>query len=117
MIENPGFETPAYGVKTHAYAPADSGWTYSGGSTRVGIDCLNPYGATNFAPFEGDQMAFLQGSDTVVGSIGQTISGLEAGKSYLLSFQSKAIDPYAGANPFQGLLRRNRPGIRRPDVD
>ena len=99
LIQNPGFETPAYGASTHGYAPPESGWTYSG--IRVGIDCLNPYGATNFAPFEGDQMAFLQGSESVVGSIGQTISGLEVGKSYLLSFQSKAIDPYAGATPFK----------------
>lgn len=98
LIVNGGFETPAYpDVPSHVKLPSETGWDFGG--TLTGIDRGNPYGVANSGPYDGVQLAFIQGSGTGTSSIGQTVSGLEIGEEYVLTFAAKAIDGFSGVNP------------------
>ena len=97
LIYNGGFETPAFENPSHNKLPDGTGWSFAG--IHVGVDFGNPYGVPNSAPYDGNQLAFLQGSGTTMTSVSQAVSGLEVGASYLLSFHAKAIDGYDGVNP------------------
>ena len=97
LIVNGGFETPAYPDPSHVKLPTGTGWDFGG--TLTGIDRGNPYGVPNSAKYDGAQMAFIQGSGTGTSSVGQTLSGLEIGAEYLLTFAAKAIDGFQGVNP------------------
>jgi hypothetical protein len=55
--------------------------------------------AWGFSPApDGDQVAFLQSSSDGTGSISQSVAGLTAGSSYVISFQA-AQRPGYGVNP------------------
>jgi YD repeat-containing protein len=87
------FEAPEVGVG-YAYNPAVSGVTFSGGAGVAGNNSAWGFAA---AP-DGDQVAFLQGGGGGGGSISQTVSGLDVGNSYQLSFYLAARPGFA-ANP------------------
>ena len=110
LVQNGYFESPALADPTHNYgtiSTLSTEWTFEG---RAGIDCGNAYGANaaNCAPYEGSQMAFLQGDtdNTInpsadgVSKMEQEISGLEVGESYVLSFAAMGMDGYDGVDPF-----------------
>jgi hypothetical protein len=104
LIANGTFDTTSFGSNTHNVNPSGTGWRFAPGGTGAGsgIDRGNPYGSPNAAPYEGSQYAFLQGRGEGSGttSIEQDVSGFQVGKSYMLSFESAAIEGFSGANPF-----------------
>jgi len=106
LVANGGFETPVCAANSHKNNPASAGWrfTVNGAGAGSGIDRGNPYGATipNSVPEAGQQMAYLQGSGAGNGttSIEQDTTGFVTGNSYVLSFQSGAIEGCSGVNPF-----------------
>lgn len=90
MVTNGGFELPVQGANSFTYDPPTSAtvaWNFTpqtstGGSGVSG----NNSGFTNnnnVAP-EGSQVGFLQGT----GAVSQTISGLQPGVTYQLSFRA-----------------------------
>jgi acyl-CoA thioesterase I len=106
-LVNGTFETPVLSGNAHSINPGGAGWNFTTGVAGAGsgVDRGNPYGtsnAPNCTPFEGSQMAFLQGAGSnKVTSIEQDLSGLETGKRYVISFEAKAIQGFGGANPFR----------------
>jgi hypothetical protein len=104
LVTNGTFEANAYGNNTHNVNPSGTGWRFTPGGTTAGsgIDRGNPYGSANASAYEGLQYAFLQGRGEGNGVTGieQDVSGLLAGESYMLSFESAGIEGFSGANPF-----------------
>jgi lysophospholipase L1-like esterase len=104
VLANGGFESLQYAGNLHNINPADTGWSYTVGSTGAGsgIDHGNPYGSSNSTPASGYQMGFIQGAGAGKGvsSISQTLNGLIVGKTYSLSFAAKGIADYNQADPF-----------------
>jgi MYXO-CTERM domain-containing protein len=104
VLANGGFESLQYPGNLHNINPADTGWSYTVGSTGAGtgIDHGNPYGSSNSSPAAGYQMGFIQGAGAGMGvsSISQTMNGLIVGKTYSLSFAAKGIADYNQADPF-----------------
>ena len=104
LLLNGGFETPLCGVNTHNIKPAGSGWTFTSGNAGAGsgIDRGDPYGSSGSWPIEGAQQAFLQSSgNSTTTRVARVVSGLMVGQYYQLSFHSKGISGFLGANPFQ----------------
>jgi lysophospholipase L1-like esterase len=103
LVANGTFETTPLN-NGHNVNPSGTGWrfTASGTTSGSGIDRGNPYGSPNAAAYEGSQYAFLQGRGEGSGTtaIEQDVSGFQVGKSYILSFESAAIEGFSGANPF-----------------
>lgn len=103
-LTNGGFETPLLATNSHNVNPSGSGWTFTvGGTGGSGIDYGYPYAkSTNSSPYEGLQQAFLQGSgNSTTTRISRVISDFTVGQYYQVSFHSKGISGYGGANPFQ----------------
>jgi lysophospholipase L1-like esterase len=106
LVSNGTFEATSFGNNTHNVSPTGTGWRFTAGGTTTGsgIDRGNPYGTsvTNASAYEGSQFAFLQGRGEGNGVTGieQDVSGFQVGRSYLLSFESAAIEGAGGANPF-----------------
>ena len=90
MIVNGGFELPALASGAFQYDPATTagvGWTFAPQTTGAGSGVSqNNSGFTglNSAAPEGAQVGFLQG----VTKVTQTITGLEPGASYQISFMA-----------------------------
>jgi lysophospholipase L1-like esterase len=105
LIYNGGFEVHGGGANTHNVDPSGQGWNFTSGvqGAGSGIDVgpAGPY-ATNFSSYMGEQMAFIQGSGNgSVTSMSQAVSGFVAGQKYTLSFESKGIAGFLGADPFK----------------
>jgi lysophospholipase L1-like esterase len=104
-LTNGGFESPVFSSPSHNVNPAGTGWTFTAGASGAGsgIESGNPYGkSTNAVPYEGAQYAFLQGSgNSTTTRISRVISDFNVGQYYQVSFHSKGISGYTGANPFQ----------------
>jgi lysophospholipase L1-like esterase len=111
LVTNGTFETTSFSNNTHNVNPSGTGWRFTPGGTTAGsgIDRGNPYGSPNAAAYEGAQYAFLQGRGEGSGttSIEQDVSGFQVGKSYVLSFESAAIEGFSGANPLFASLGGN----------
>ncbi|MBN1911170.1 MAG: PEP-CTERM sorting domain-containing protein [Pirellulales bacterium] len=107
LVTNGGFETPVLAENSHGLNVAGAGWNFTTGrpAAGTGIDRGNPFGAAcyNCTPYEGDQMAFIQGAGAGYGtsSIDQDVSGFEIGRQYVLTFEAKASggDVFGGVNP------------------
>lgn len=102
FVNNGGFETPNIGAGDQvAPNPIGSGWTWTGASGIVaGSPFDTPLNNCGSAPFEGAQMAYLEGG-TGVSAIEQTVSSLDTGNQYVLSFHAKALHNYGlSVNPF-----------------
>lgn len=117
LVANGSFETPVFQGNVHNYqtiSDLNTQWTHEG---RSGIDRGNIFGAAapNCAPSEGSQMAFLQGDSgntytpaaDGVTKLGQSISDLEVGEYYVLSFEAMGMNGYSGANPFYASIDGN----------
>ena len=127
VVKNGSFETPVLEGVAHNYQTiTNTEWTHEG---RSGIGRGNIFGAAapNCTPFDGDQMAFLQGdvgntitpADDGVTKLGQEVTGLEVGGSYVLSFAALGMDGYGGGQSVLRLARRYRsvwPDHARPDI-
>jgi lysophospholipase L1-like esterase len=104
LVTNGTFEANGFGDNTHNVNPSGTGWRFTAGGTAAGsgIDRGNPYGVANASAYEGSQYAFLQGRGEGNGATGieQDVSGFQPGQSYVLTFESAAIEGASGANPF-----------------
>lgn len=101
LVVNGGFETPVFGNNTvnRNAAVAGSGWTCTGNG---GIDRGDPYGNSGSAALDGMQQGALQSSgNSSVSHISQVVSNFVVGQYYQLTFGSKAITGFSGANWFK----------------
>jgi hypothetical protein len=78
-IANGGFETPDLSPDQFQYAPTNASWSFNSAGVAHNASGFMNGGVT--API-GDQIAFLQGA----GSIEQTLSNLEPGATYSVSW-------------------------------
>ena len=92
-IQNPGFETPVVGpvgnYYSYEYNPTGAAWTFNG---NAGIAANGSgFAYYNAGTPDGNQFAFLQGTDGVGGSMFQTISNFPAG-NYSFTFIASQRD-------------------------
>lgn len=94
LIYNGSFETPSVGMAGFRFAPAGSGWTFSGDSgIQANGSLLNPPGAP-----DGNQTAFVECyPGTPIGSISQSVNFPSAG-SYVMTFMATSV---LGIQPLQ----------------
>ena len=80
VVANPGFETPPFtGGVGYGAIPL---WTVSGGNMGMNPAASAPFLNGKIVP-EGTHVAFIQGQ----GTISQTVSGFDVGRTYQLTFQ------------------------------
>ena len=109
---NLGFESPVVGpagqYASFQYNPAGAAWTFVGQS---GISA-NGSGFTSGNPNapEGVQVAILQSA----GSFSQSLSGFQAGVSYIFVFAAAQRGIYSGTQDFQVLLDNTSLGTFTP---
>ena len=106
LVLDGGFETEGLGDVAHQAGILGSVWNFMHGESTSGsgVDVGMPYGSTyNCTPYEGEQMAFMQGANPGYGvvTLSQDVYGFEIGEEYVVAFQAKGIDGFSGVNPFE----------------
>jgi YD repeat-containing protein len=81
-LPDPSFELPEVGTG-YVYSPTVSGMTFNSHAGVTGNSSAFGFVA---AP-DGDQVAFLQSTDTATGAMSLTVSGLVTGASYRVRFR------------------------------